>query len=258
MLNFNRISAVAQRYIIPTFLNRIATILYWLTLNIVIWGSTSAWIQQQAAIPDLMSMIMSGFILWQIVFRVNLETAKSLFEDIITHNIVHIFASPLKLGEWILGVMAVGLIETFLVVICGSVIAWLFYGINVYRMPLTLVFSALLLMMSGWFIGFIICSILMLRGKKAQDLVYSLGYIFAPFSCIYYPLQSQVYWIKPISSLLPMTYVFENMRFAFVHGTASKALLLQSFALNILYLGISIALFVSAFNYSKKNSLGSY
>jgi ABC-2 type transport system permease protein len=257
LVNSNRIWAVSLRYIVPSFGNRIGSIIYWLTLNIIIWGSTSAWIQQQASMPNLVCLIITGFVLWQIVFRVNLETAKSLFEEITSQNLVNVFASPLKLSEWILGVMSVGLVDAFFVVVFGSAIAWSFYSINFFEMGMSLIFSALLLMMSGWFIGFLICSILILRGKKAQDLVYSLGYVFAPFSCIYYPLSSQSGWIKTISSLLPMTYVFENIRYALATGNFSIILLLKSLGLNIIYLALSIALFVLMFNLSKKRSLAS-
>lgn len=257
MINLNRIWAVFLRYVVPSFGNRIATILYWLTLNIIIWGSTSAWIQKQASVPNLMNMIISGFVLWQIVFRVNLETAKSLFEEITSQNLVNIFASPLKLSEWILGVMSVGLVDTFFVLLFGTGISWYFYDISLFDMGINLLFSALLLMMSGWFIGFLICSILILKGKKAQDLVYSLGYVFAPFSCIYYPLSSQYDWIKAISSVLPMTYVFENIRYFLDTGNYSIMLLLKSLGLNILYLALSIIIFVLMFRSSKNNSLAS-
>ena len=257
MLNFNRILAVALRYIVPSFGNRIISIIYWLTLNIIIWGSTSVWIQQTASIPHLLYMIISGFVLWQIVFRVNLETAKSLFEEITSQNLVNVFASPLKLSEWIAGVMLAGIFDTIIVLIFGSVISWYFYGINLFNLGISLLFSAILLMMSGWFIGFLICSILILKGKKAQDLVYSMGYIFTPFSCIYYSLNSQTGWIKAISSSLPTTYVFENIRYVLNNQHLSKSLLMKSFSLNILYLIISISIFVVMFKWSKKNSFSS-
>lgn len=257
MINFNRVWAVALRYIVPSFSNRIISIIYWLTLNIIIWGATSIWIQQQAAIPNLIYIIITGLILWQIVFRVNVETAKSLFEDIVSHNLVNIFASPLQLSEWILGVMLVGLFDTFFVIIFGSAISWYFYNINLFDVGITLLFSAILLMMSGWFIGFLICSVLIFKGKKAQDLVYSMGYIFAPFSSIYYPLSSQPIWIKNISSLLPMTYVFENIRYILDTGKPSTLFLLKSFSLNLLYLFISISIFKFMFRLRKKNSLAS-
>lgn len=257
MLNFNRILAVALRYIVPSFGNRIISIIYWLTLNIIIWGSTSVWIQQHASIPHLLYMIISGFVLWQIVFRVNLETAKSLFEEITSQNLVNVFASPLKLNEWIVGVMSVCIFDTLFVLIFGSAISWYFYGINLFDLGINLLFSAFLLMMSGWFIGFLICSILILKGKKAQDLVYSMGYIFTPFSCIYYPLDSQSGWIKAISSILPTTYVFENIRYILDNGHFSTSLLLKSLSLNIFYLFLSISIFVFMFRLSKKNSFSS-
>jgi len=257
VVSVHRIWAVFLRYIIPTFVNRISSIIYWLTLNIIIWGSTSVWIQQQSGMPNIVRLIISGIVLWQIVFRVNLETAKSLFEEIANQNLVTIFASPLKLGEWILGVMSVGLFDTFFVMFFGTIISWYFYGINLFDLGISLFFSALLLMMSGWFIGFLICSILISKGRKAQDFVYSMGYIFAPFSCIYYPLEFQYGWIKALSSLLPMTYVFENIRHVLNTGSYSSLLLLKSFSLNILYLALSITLFTSMFKASKKNSLAS-
>mgnify|MGYP000727982927 CR=1 FL=1 len=80
-MNFNRIYAIILRYLYAEpILNRIYKISYWNILNIVIWGTTSKWIQTQTNNPELGLIILTGLAFWQIVFRVNIETAKNLLD----------------------------------------------------------------------------------------------------------------------------------------------------------------------------------
>ena len=64
--------------------------------------------QQQSHNANIITPILTGLILWQIVFRVNLEIGKGLFEELLSHNVVNLFSSPLTRTEWALGMMIMG------------------------------------------------------------------------------------------------------------------------------------------------------
>ena len=197
-------------------------------------------------------MILTGLILWQIVFRVNLEIAKGLFEELLSHNVVNLFASPLTLGEWIVALMAMGVINMFLVTGCCAIIVWLLYGINMFILGWTLIPLMLSLLIAGWFIGFFICGLLIYWGLKAQDFVFTVGWVFAPFSAIYYPLHILPHWLQMVGKCLPMTYVFEAMRAVLATGTLPLKGMGMSFFLDFLYMFLSLLFFYYMFERSKE------
>lgn len=232
--------------------HRILSAIYWSSINIVIWGTSSTWLEDQAQLPKLRLSILTTLALWQIVFRVNLETAKSLYGELKGKNLVNLFALPLKLSHWIFAVIILGIIETFLITLINSLIIFITYSVNIFNLDtVLLLLSMLMLLLSGLSIGFIICGIVLNLGKKTQDFVYSFGYIFAPFSAIYYPMYSLPSWAKFISALLPTTYVFESIREYLYSLNINFSLLKKSLALNLVYFIISIIFLNLMFKISK-------
>lgn len=256
-MKLHRVMAVVKRHFLLTFrrLDRIINILYWPFLNIVLWGITSMWMQQQSQQPHILSMILTGLILWQIVFRVNLETAKGLFEELLHHNVVNLFSTPLTFSEWVVGMMIMGVINMTLVTICCATAAWLLYGVNIFMLGWHLIPFMLSLLLSGWFIGFLICALLIYWGLKAQDFVFTVGWIFSPFSAIYYPLDVLPPVAQSIGKFLPMTYIFEAMRSVLQTGKNIPSYVVISFILNIAYLGASLTFFHYMFEKSKSKGL---
>jgi hypothetical protein len=63
-------------------------------------------------------------------------------------------------------------------------------------------------------------------------------------------------WAQKIALFFPTSYVFEAMRQHIFTGTISLEKIIISFALNVLYLVLSIWFFVLMFKESKKLGLG--
>ena len=129
------------------------------------------------------------------------------------------------------------------------------YGIN---HPSSLGWSLIpfyaLILIAGWFIGFFICGLLINWGLKAQDFVFTVGWIFAPFCAIYYPLEILPTGYKPSAKHYPMTYVFEAMRHRLQTGTLLSKPMLMSFALNAFYFTLCLLFFRWMFELSKKGT----
>ncbi len=256
-MKMHRIMAIVRRHFLLTFrrADRIINVLYWPFLNIVLWGITSMWMQQQSQNANIITMILTGLILWQIVFRVNLETAKGLFEELLSHNVVNLFSTPLSLAEWIVAMMILGVINLILVMVCCSLAVWLLYGINILVLGWSLIPFMLSLLIAGWFIGFFICGLLINWGLKAQDFVFTVGWVFAPFSAIYYPLNVLPHWLQVIGKCLPMTYVFEVMRGVLTNEPVPPYYLTMSFILDFIYLTLSLLFFWYMFENSRTKGL---
>lgn len=257
-MKWYRILAVARRYFSVTFctLSRVFNIFYWPFINIVVWGITSVWIQQFSSQPQITQSILTGLVLWQIVFRVNLETAKGVFEELVHQNIVNLFSSPLTWSEWVSALMIIGTLHMALVTLVSSALVKILYNVNMLALGWSLIPFMTLLLMSGWFIGFFICGLLIYGGLKTQDYIYTIGYLFAPFSAIYYPVTALPKNAQLIASWLPTTSIFEAMREVLHTGTYSPELLVKSLLLNAVYLVLSLGFFYAMFELRRERGLG--
>ena len=77
-MKMHRILAITRRHFILTYrgTERIINVLYQPFFNIVLWGLTSMWMQQQSKNPIIIRTILIALTLWQVVFRIYIETAK--------------------------------------------------------------------------------------------------------------------------------------------------------------------------------------
>ncbi len=257
-MKLHRIMAIVRRHILASYsrFDRLFNILYWPFINIVIWGITSLWIQNLAQELHLAAMMLTGLVLWQIVFRVNIETAKGLYEEVLDQNILNLFSTPLTWLEWVCAMMILGVFNLFLVLITSGSTVWLLYDISILDLGWSIIPFMLCLLLSAWFIGFFICGLLIYWGSKATDYLYTIGYVFSPFSAIYYPVSALPRPVQVVSNLLPTTPIFEAMRELLKTGSYSSHFLVKSFGLNILYLICALAFFYYMFEKSKDKGLG--
>jgi len=252
-MKFYRVAAIFKRHLYLNFFNatRLFSLLYWPFINIVIWGITSLWIQTMSQEAHIVSMLLSGLVLWQIVFRVNLETAKGLYQELLHSTLATLFSTPLTWAEWVAAMMLLGIVNMFLIFICSAITVWLLYGISLSVLGWNLIPYTLSLLVSGWFIGFFICGIIMHWGLKATDFIYIIGYLFAPFSAIFYPVDALPQRLQYISNALPTTAIFEAMRHTIQTGESAPQLVLMGFGLNAVYLAASLLFFYMMFERRK-------
>src|ERR1700722_18655619 len=109
MLSFSSIWAVVIRHARawkrdPNF---IFAGFYWPLLDIIIWGFLGAWIQKSQATQfhNYEAAALLGILLWQIVGRGCNVMGFSLNEELLTNNVVNLFSLPLRIGEWMCGIV---------------------------------------------------------------------------------------------------------------------------------------------------------
>ena len=257
-MKWYRVQAIVIRhmYLFLKSLDKLSDMIYWPVLDIVLWGLTSSWIQQsQNSVPHLVLMILTGLVFWQVVWRANYEISVNLLEELWNQNVVNLFSTPLMVLEWVAGVMIVGGIKLFGTVLVGAGAVWLLYSVNIFTIGWSILPFFALLMMSGWFMGFLASSLIVYWGHRIQTIAWTMGFLFAPFSAVYYPLEVLPQWVQVVGHALPTTYVFEGMRILISGGSMPVDMLLKSLALNILYLSLAIRFFVFMFEKSRQKGL---
>jgi ABC-2 type transport system permease protein len=66
----------------------------------------------------------------------------------------------------------------------------------------------------------------------AENLAWSVMFLFMPLTCVYYPVATLPTWLQPVAWLLPPTYVFEGMRALVIDKVFRPDLMLYALALN--------------------------
>lgn len=258
-MNFERIKAIIFRQIYNWRHNfdRLSDSFYWPAIDIILWGFTSIYIKKQSPnTPFIIIALLTGIVFWLIIWRAQYEITINLLTEIWDKNLVNIFASPLTIGEWIVSVILLGLIKMFLSVAFAVTLAFLLYKANIFLFGFYLIPFVISLLFTGWFAGFIVAGLIIRFGAKIQTLAWVGVTVLMPFSAVFYPLATLPSWAQKIAALVPSSYVFEGMREILFTGALSYDKLFVSFALNIVYLILSIWFFVYMFNKSRELGLG--
>lgn len=256
-MSFRRVWGVFLRYFY-TFakLDQIADLFYWPAIDIFVWGMATVWIDtHKEGVPNLALAILTALVFWQIVWRGNYEVAVNLLQEFWSRNLSSLFSTPLKINEWILGVVLLCICKIAVSLSFGALLVFLLYEMNVFSIGWAFLPMAASLIITGWMIGFFASSIIIYWGQRLQMLAWMTAYLFAPFAAVFYPLSALPSWAQKIALFLPPTYVFEGMRSMLAGGPFPAYHFWMSMALNAFYLSGSIALFKWMFEKSRAKGL---
>ncbi len=258
-MNFNRVKAMFMRYLINmrhTY-DRLTDMFYWPAMDLFVWGLTGLYLAQlNKHSSEYLFVILNGLIFWIVVWRAQYEITVNLLSEMWDRNIVNIFSTPLRVREWIVAFMLFGLAKTVISLAFGASLAFLFYKYNIFYYGIYLLPFVFNLLLTGWAGGFFFAAFMVRFGLKIQTLAWAGVALIAPFSAVYYPLSILPDWVQKVGKFIPSTYVFEGLRELLFTGHISPDKLIISFALNILYLVLSIWFFVWMFKKTQKLGLG--
>ncbi|MGH2613390.1 MAG: ABC transporter permease [Rhabdochlamydiaceae bacterium] len=259
-MDFKRCWAVFLRYFyLFAKLDQIADLLYWPAIDIALWGLTTVWIEQaHGSISNVALIVMTGLIFWQIVWRGNYEISVNLLQEFWNRNLVNLFSTPLKLTEWMGGVILLSFTKIFITLGFGAILVYVLYALNVFTIGWAFLPFAALLMMSGWMIGFLAAAVVIYWGQRFQMLAWMTAYLFAPVSAVYYPVTALPEWLRPIAYSLPTTHVFEGMRTVLNGHFFPWGAFWWSLVLNIAYLILTMSIFSFAFEKSRSKGLSRF
>ena len=244
-MNFSRVKGIYFRYLYGLIKGplQLSDLFYWPLMDILLWGLTSIWISTQHVGANLPLILMTALVFWQIAWRGAIDISVSLLQEFWHRNLVNLFSTPLKISEWSAGVILLCLCKLCITVAFGSGVVYLLYSLNVFTIGWAFIPFGAMLLIFGWFLGFLSASLIIYYGQQVESLAWMIGYIFAPFSSVFYPVSVLPSWAQAISWSLPTTYIFEGMRKILNHEPFPIHYFWMSLALNIVYLIFGICLF---------------
>jgi len=258
MIAIYRIEAVLWRYfyLFRRSLDRLGDAIYWPILDMILWGLTVKWLNDSGAtVPNIVVIMLTALVFWQITWRAQYEVSINLLEEFWNQNLINMFGSPLRVSEWILGVMAVGALKNILTLIVGALVATLLYSLNIFLVGWYFIPFMVILTLFGWTLGFFISGLIINYGTRIQTVAWMFPHLAAPFSSVFYPLEVLPEWAQFVGRCLPTSYVFEGMRTLVGEGTFDAQAWLKAIPLAIGYFLLSILFFVRMFEKSRVKGL---
>ena len=230
-----RIGAMMLRYwyLLRSSWPRLLDLVYWPTVQMVTWGFLQYYIANNAGFfARAGGTFIGAVLLWDILFRGELGFSISFLEEMWSRNIGNLMMSPLRPFEFLAALMVMSLVRLAIGAVPVTFLAIAFFGFNLYSLGFALVAFFCNLMLTSWAIGIFVSGLILRNGMGAENLAWSIMFLFMPLTCVYYPVTTLPVWLQPVAWALPPTYVFEGLRALVMQHVFRGDLMLDALALN--------------------------
>jgi ABC-2 type transport system permease protein len=238
-LSFNRTAAVVLRqyYLLRSSTTRILPIFAWVAVDVVLWGFLTRYLNSiSAAGFDFVPLLLGAILFWDFFTRVMHGIAIAFLEDVWSRNFLNFFATPLRIWEYLAGLVITSIGTSAFGLIVMLLLATAAFGLSVFVFGLTLIPFLLILFLFGIAMGIFASALVFRYGPASEWFVWPIPALLSPFAGVFYPVSTLPGWMQTVSRLLPPSYVFENMREALSGHAVSVAGLAGGGALAGLYI----------------------
>ena len=176
-MKLHRIYAIILRQIFTLrhSFDRLTDAFYWPVLDLFLWGLTSSYFTSIApGTSKIVMVLVGGIILWIIAYRAQYDISINILGEMWDRNLVNIFVSPLKFSEWISSLIIMGILKAIASILFASIFAFLLYKIAIVTYGFYLLPFIFLLLMTGWWVGFLVSSVTLRLGTKVQTLAWTI------------------------------------------------------------------------------------
>ncbi|HTZ36725.1 MAG TPA: hypothetical protein VMB84_11910, partial [Stellaceae bacterium] len=141
-------------YILRSSWPRSLELLYWPTLQVLVWGFMSQFFAQNSSyVARAFGVLLGAVMLWDLMFRSQLGLSISFLEEMWSRNLGNLFATPLRAYEWVASLLGMSAIRTAIGIVPAALIAIPLYHYSIFAMGLPLLAFVVLLLAMGWAMG---------------------------------------------------------------------------------------------------------
>ena len=254
-MKFHRMYALYLRhiYLIKSSFPRILDLIYWPTIQIVLWGFISKFFTLHTDLYNhTVGIILSSAILYDFLFRSSISFNMLFLEEIWSRNFTNLFVAPLKVSEIITALTATALLRTLIGIVPAIFLATPFFGVSIFTLGPSLILLFLSLYLFGITLGLLVTSGLLRYGPAFENIAWSSLFLLAPLGCVYYPLSILPDWLQVVAKILPLVYIFEEVRSILLDNVVNYSNILTALKLNLIYFTSAVSIFYLAFYGARK------
>ncbi|HEY4484931.1 MAG TPA: ABC transporter permease [Nitrospiria bacterium] len=257
-MKLHRILALVNRHLMlyKRSPQRVMEIVYWPLLDLLVWGFITVYLARfSEGLPAFVTFFLGALILWDILFRAQQGICISFLEEVWSRNLLNLFVSPLRTGEFLAATMLVSIIKVTCAAIVTVSLALLLYDFNIFIIGLSLIPFVVNLVVMGWAVGIFTTGIILRYGQEAEVLAWGLAFLFQPVSAVFYPVSVLPPILQGVARGIPAAHVFEGMRGVIETGRIPLDDLAWASGLNVAYLAGAILFFKGMFYLVRKKGL---
>lgn len=257
-MSLRRAAAIVLRqfFLIRGSLSRIFPLFVWVAIDIVLWGFITRYFSSFTAMGvNLLPQLLGAVLLWDFLTRVMQGVTMAFFEDVWSRNFLNVFATPIKVSEYVGGLVLSSIVTSSVGLVVMITVAGAAFGLSLFFYGVLIVPFLLVLFLFGIALGIFGAAVVLRLGPSAEWFVWPIPAVVSPFAGVFYPVATLPPWMQLISRLLPPSYVFEGMRTLVTGGTFSGTTLLWGVGLAVLYILLACAFFLRVFRHAVRTGL---
>jgi ABC-2 type transport system permease protein len=257
-MSLSRVAAIVLRqvYLLRGSPVRLLPMVAWVAIDIVLWGFISRYLDRVTG-PHVSftASLLGAVLLWDFLSRVMQGTTTAFFEDVWSRNFLNIFATPLRISEYLTGLVATGVGTSLLGLTSMLVLATGAFGLSFLSYGVALVPFLLVLFVTGIALGIFGTAIVLRFGPASEWLIWPIPSLLSPFAGVFYPLATLPVWMQAIGHALAPSYVFEGMRAILAGQPAPWGSLGLGLGLAVVYLILACMAFASVHRHAMRTGL---
>lgn len=199
------------------------------------------------------TFMLAGAILWNAIWVGQYGITIGALWEIWHKSFSSLFVTPLSIEEFIVGQMISGFIKAIAALAVTGGIGYLMYGFSLFELGGMLAVYIMELMLFSWALGLFVLALIIRFGTSIQSLSWMLVFLFQPIGAVFYPVTILPEVVRPIAYALPITYIFEAVRYQLTMGTVHGQNLAIATIMNIIVLIASYVFLKFIYAQAKKS-----
>ena len=257
-MSLARTSAIMLRqfYLLRGSPSRIVPLFAWVTIDIVLWGFITRYLNTVAAPGfNFVPALLGAVLLWDFLVRVMQGVTMTFFEDVWSRNFLNIFATPLLLSEYLTGLVISSTATSSVGLLIMLVMATAVFGLSFFSYGLLIIPFLLILFLSGIALGILGSAMVLRLGPASEWFVWPIPALVSPFAGVFYPVSTLPSWMQYLAFLLPPTYVFEGIRDIVSGKGVSGVDVLAGGCLAVFYVFLACRFFAGVYRHAVRTGL---
>jgi ABC-2 type transport system permease protein len=249
-MNGSRVGAVVLRmfYLYRSSPQRVFPIFVFVAVDIVLWGFLTRYLNSVShADFNFVPALLGAVLLWDFLTRVMQQITMALFEDVWTRNFLNFFATPLRIWEYLAGLLIVAVSTSGLSLAAMLVLARVVFGLSFLTYGTALAPFLMVLFLTGIALGVAASALVLRLGPASEWLIWPIPMLISPFAGVFYPVAVLPAWMRAVATILPPSYVFEGMRSVVAGEPPPWDRLAIGGSLALLYLALACLFFLATY-----------
>jgi ABC-2 type transport system permease protein len=257
-MSLGRAGAVLLRhiYLLKGSPARVVPLFAWVAIDMVLWGFMTRYLNGiVGGGVDFVPVLLGAVLLWDFLARVMQGVTMAFFEDVWSRNFLNVFASPLTLPEYVLGLVLSSVLTSTIGLCVMLAMASGVFGLSFLDQGLAAIPFLLILFVFGIALGITGSALVLRLGPASEWFVWPIPSLLSPFAGVFYPLATLPRWMQWGGRLLPASYVFEALRAIAAGRSPPQGALALGAGLALVYLSLASLAFARVYRYAVRTGL---